>query len=154
MICSKVCDFRDEDSLPVYSKPEPLPTVKEIRRSNLLIKNWIALSSVIVRKNVIDEAGRFNTSRAFVAVEDYDMWLRISRNGGRLLRIATTLVHYRKLPTSISSDKIMMIRKALNVIALDYEARGMRFLFAVLKPVHWALYVTSSAWMRAVRREL
>lgn len=154
MICSMVCDFSDENELPIFAKPISNPSFKEISRTQLRIKNWIALSSVIVRKSAINTAGRFNTDRSYIAVEDYDMWMRLSRNGNRLFRLSSPLVHYRKLPTSISADKIMMVRKALNVIGADYEARGIGRLFTMVKPIHWVLYIASSAWMRAVRREL
>lgn len=153
LICSAVCDFRDEHSLPIYSRPRN-PITKEISHLKLLVKNWIALSSVVAQKSLIDEIGLFNIDRSFIAVEDYDMWLRLSRQGGKIYRISNPLVHYRKLPTSISADKMMMVRKALNVIRIDYAARRKKNLFAILKPVHWALYIISSAWMRSVRKEL
>ena len=153
LICSAVYDFHDENSLPTYPRPTN-PAIREVSHLKLSIKNWIALSSVVVEKSVMDEIGHFNTHRSFIAVEDYDMWLRLSRQGGRIYRISSPLVHYRKLPTSISANKMMMIQKALYVIGIDYAARGKRNLFRILKPMHWSLYVISSAWMRAVRREL
>ena len=48
----------------------------------------------------------------------------------------------------------MMIRKALNMIGDDYERRGKGAIFKILRPIHWVLYVGTSAWMRAIRREL
>jgi teichuronic acid biosynthesis glycosyltransferase TuaG len=154
MVCSMVCDFHDDTKLPKFLAPEQAPSYSLINSVQLRIKNWIALSSVLVRKDALNAVGRFNAERSYVAVEDYDMWMRLSRNGNKILRLSCPLVHYRKLPTSISADKLMMIRRALNVIGSDYEARGLGRLFAIIRPVHWALYVTSSAWMRAVRREL
>lgn len=154
VICSMVCDFHDDTKLPIFQAPDQAPSYNLISSTQLRVKNWIALSSVLVRKDAIDAVGRFNADRSYVAVEDYDMWVRLTRNGSKILRLSCPLVHYRKLPTSISADKLMMIRRALNVIGSDYEARGLGRLFAIIKPVHWLLYVTSSAWMRAVRREL
>lgn len=153
LICSAVCDFSDENSLPTYLKPRNT-IVKNVSHSKLMVKNWIALSSAVVQKSFIDEIGFFNTDPSFVAVEDYDMWLRLTRRGGKIYRISDPLVHYRKLPTSISANKMMMVRKALNVIGIDYAARQKKNLFTILKPVHWAIYIISSAWMRAIRKEL
>ncbi len=82
------------------------------------------------------------------------MWLRITGMGGNVIRVGAPLVHYRKLPTSISASKSMMIRKALNIIGEDYVRRGKAGLFTAIRPLHWLLYVGTSAWMRAVRREL
>lgn len=153
LICSAVCDFYDENNLPAHPRPAR-PDIKEIHHSTLSIKNWIALSSVLLPKKAMEGLGYFNTDRSHIAVEDYDMWLRLSRQGGRIYRLSCPLVHYRKLPTSISADKLMMVRKALNVIGTDYAARGKGGLFHILKPVHWALYIASSAWMRVIRKKL
>lgn len=154
LMCSTVRDFAEGEALPHFPKPKEMPPTKRISHAKLRIKNWIALSSVLVRKNVIDMAGRFNADRSHIAVEDYDMWIRLSRHGQVLLRISSPLVHYRKLPTSISSSKTEMVRKALNVIESDYKALNQGPLFRVIKPAHWFLYIASSAWMRAIRREL
>lgn len=154
LVCSIVRDFADGETLPNFPKPNGLPPIKRISHARLRIKNWIALSSVLARKNAIDMAGRFNADRSHIAVEDYDMWMRLSRHGQELLRLSTPLVHYRKLPTSISSSKTEMVRKALNVIESDYKALNRGKLFQLIKPLHWFLYIASSAWMRAVRREL
>jgi teichuronic acid biosynthesis glycosyltransferase TuaG len=154
LVCSIVRDFAEGEALPHFPKPKGMPPIKRISHARLRIKNWIALSSVIVRKNTIDSVGRFNADRSHIAVEDYDMWIRLSRHGHKLLRLSSPLVHYRKLPTSISSSKTEMVRKALNVIESDYKALNRGRLFQVIKPIHWFLYIASSAWMRAIRREL
>lgn len=154
LVCSIVRDFAEGEALPHFPKPKETPPIKRISHARLRIKNWIALSSVIARKNAIDTVGRFNADRSHIAVEDYDMWIRLSRHGHELLRLSSPLVHYRKLPTSISSSKTEMVRKALNVIESDYKALNRGRLFQVIKPMHWFLYIASSAWMRAIRREL
>jgi len=41
--------------------------------------NFIAGCTVMARKNCLDAAGGFNEGHDFIAVEDYDLWLRMSR---------------------------------------------------------------------------
>jgi glycosyltransferase involved in cell wall biosynthesis len=44
----------------------------------LLKKNFITLSSVVVRKDCFDKLGGFDTSADMLGLEDWDMWLRIA----------------------------------------------------------------------------
>lgn len=46
--------------------------------SKLLTQNMVICSSVLVKKELIVKAGLFNTSVMFTAIEDYDLWLKIS----------------------------------------------------------------------------
>ena len=108
----------------------------------------------MVRRSALKIAGPFNEAHTHIAVEDFDMWLRITGQGMTIRRVMSPLVHYRKLPTSISASKTMMVRKALNVIGEDYARRNQARLFGVIRPIHWLLYIGTSAWMRGVRRKL
>lgn len=154
VVSAVIRDFADGDPLPEFEKPVPPIPTTGISHAKLLLKNWIALSSVVARRSALAAAGPFNPAKTHVAVEDFDMWLRITGMGGKVVRVGVPLVHYRKSPTSISASKTMMIRKALNIIGEDYERRGKGGLFRAIRPVHWLLYVGTSAWMRAARREL
>lgn len=154
VVCTAIRDFADGDALPIFPKPDFPVATSEISHARLLLKNWIALSSVMARRTALTAAGEFNPAKTHVAVEDFDMWLRITGMGGKAVRVGAPLVHYRKLPTSISASKSMMVRKALNIIGEDYARRGKAGLFKAIRPLHWLLYIGTSAWMRAVRREL
>ena len=154
VVSAVVRDFHDGEERELVAPPSGTVPRSEVSHARLLLKNWIALSSVVARRSALEAAGPFNAARTHIAVEDFDMWLRITQAGGRAVRVGVPLVHYRKLPTSISASKTMMIRKALNMIGDDYARRGKGALFKILRPVHWVLYVGTSAWMRAVRREL
>ncbi len=154
LLCGGIVDFADGSQVNETPAPTIDVKVRLVRHPRLLLKNWIAMSTVIVRRDALDMAGTFNESKNYVAVEDFDMWLRLSGRGCRLARVSFPLVHYRKVATSISANKNLMIKKALNVIGQDYDRRGRKRLFSLIRPVHWLLYVTTSGWMRAVRRTL
>ncbi|MBF0665151.1 MAG: glycosyltransferase family 2 protein [Brevundimonas sp.] len=147
-------DFPDGESPKPFRKPVgPIP-LGTVSHGMLLLKNWISLSSVLVRRSALAAAGPFNTARSHIAVEDFDMWLRITAGGARVVRVGVPLVHYRKVQTSISARKTMMIGKALNVIGEDYARRGKAPHYAILRPVHWILYLGTSVYMRVLKREL
>jgi teichuronic acid biosynthesis glycosyltransferase TuaG len=154
VISAVIRDFTDGDPFPEFERPSGKVPLTTISHRRLLVKNWIALSSVLVRRSALVAVGPFNTAKSHVAVEDFDMWLRITQKGDRVVRVGVPLVHYRKLPTSISARKSMMVRKAVNVIGEDYGRRGLGTIFSVVRPLHQVAYVVSSAWMRAVKREL
>lgn len=153
LVSAMIRDFDDGDTPPHFPpRPRDVPLTK-ISHRRLLIKNWIALSSVLVRRAALDAAGPFDT-RSHVLTEDFDMWLRLTQQGARVARVGVPLVHYRRLPASRSADKSMMVRKALDVIGEAYARRGLMPLFRVMRPFHWVAYVGSSVWMRVVKREL
>ncbi len=61
----------------------PFKKNKDVRRE-LLKGDFITLSSVIMRRSVLDKVGYFdyiyNAAGLFSSVEDYDLWLRITKN--------------------------------------------------------------------------
>ncbi len=147
-------DFADGTTPAPFQRPaEPL-ALSKVSHGALLVKNWINLSSVLARRSALAAAGPFNAGRSHIAVEDFEMWLRMTAGCARVVRVGAPLVHYRKVATSISARKITMVGKALNIIGEDYDRRGKAGLFTLLRPAHWFLYLGASAYMRGLRREL
>ena len=60
----------------------------------LMLLNFITNSSVMFRKKIIDTVGIFNVDPAIIAVEDYELWLRISQIA-RIYFLDKQLVQYR-----------------------------------------------------------
>lgn len=154
VVSTIIRDFPDGQSLPELGAPSPPFPVHLVTHGDLMIKNRVAMSSAMVKRSIFDAIGPFNTARSHVAVEDYDMWLRIAGAGHPIIRVNAPMVHYRKLAASLSSKKMQHVRKALNMIGEDYARRGRAGLFRLMRPLHWMLYVGTSAWTRAVRGEL
>ena len=69
----------------------------------LFSQNFIGTSTVLVRKECFQSLGLFDTREGFMAVEDYDMWLRIARKY-RIEYIAEGLVYYRVHAEGISRN--------------------------------------------------
>jgi peptidoglycan/xylan/chitin deacetylase (PgdA/CDA1 family)/SAM-dependent methyltransferase len=61
-----------------------------------------AIHACIVRCTVVEAVGGFDTS--FQTCEDWDLWQRIARSGGRFGAIPDTLAFYRIRQKSLSSD--------------------------------------------------
>ena len=61
-----------------------------------LLKNGNAIcnSSVVVRKSILDKVGFFNEGQEYIAWEDFDLWLRISKISNRFVHISQPLVYY------------------------------------------------------------
>ena len=57
--------------------------------------NRLATSATVVRKNIVEEVGGFNTEPSFVTAEDYDLWLRIAKAGHQFCFIPGMLGEYR-----------------------------------------------------------
>lgn len=69
---------------------------------SLLNKNFIPLSSVVVKKKCFDKLGLFDTSTSMLGLEDWDMWLRISGQY-EVLAITVPVAVYR-IPVSGSGQ--------------------------------------------------
>lgn len=154
LICGMAKDFKDGES------PQPKPgqpakvALDKISYLQLMVKNWIPLSSVLANKKSLEKTGIFNEAKDFIAVEDYDFWLRMASSKLTLLKINTPIINYRKVNDSISVNKTMMIRKALNVIAGDYKRKKIYPLFFLTKPFHLFVYIFISFFVRFLSKRL
>ncbi|RLB45701.1 MAG: hypothetical protein DRI90_28145, partial [Deltaproteobacteria bacterium] len=68
---------------------------------SLLSANPIVTSSVLLRRAAFEEAAGFCEDRSLIAVEDYDLWLRVAQQGP-LVWIPEPLVGYRIHDASLS----------------------------------------------------
>lgn len=155
LYCVAIQDFHDgyEPVLPIAdATPAPWDTISI---SQMLVKNRVAMSGVLIARETLVEVGAFNTDRALIAVEDYDMWLRCLETTGRpIVRIDRALVMYRRVADSISAGKRKMVRKAMRVQAGHYERQGQSLLFTFYRPFIAVRYIVVSLWTRYIRKTL
>ena len=57
----------------------PLPFKKDTSTNALLQVNCIPTSTVIIKKDLLDQIGYFDERRSFIAIEDNDLWIRASK---------------------------------------------------------------------------
>jgi len=92
----------------------------------LLGGNFITLSSVLMKRDLFLESGGFCEDRSLMAVEDWDLWLRIAAEY-KVALCPEPLVRYRFHPAGISRSVSLMERNIFNVLKVALESdRGRR----------------------------
>jgi GT2 family glycosyltransferase len=70
------------------------PEVRATYESLLLEGNCISTSAVVVRREWLERAGGFSVQPEFVTAEDYDLWLKLAREGARIGFVDEALGEY------------------------------------------------------------
>ncbi|MBK9283695.1 MAG: glycosyltransferase [Sphingobacteriaceae bacterium] len=86
------------------------PSESSVIMFDLMFNNPFVHSSVIFRKNIIDEVGLYNTTKGMY--EDYNLWSRMMFNAG-LANLAEVLVDYRHHDQGMSKASIFSTKNAL-----------------------------------------
>jgi glycosyltransferase involved in cell wall biosynthesis len=113
----------------------------------LLLGNFITLSSTLLRKSWFEKLGGFAIERR--GVQDWDMWLRFSAEGGRVALVRDPLTKYRmhdgQMTNDLSqraADREAVLRRALA------SPRGQRVAPRVVRKAFaglWELAASQSA---------
>ena len=92
----------------------------------LLSRNYIGMhATVMYRRTIFDEIGYFDTSLA--ACEDYEMFLRITRNHAIYCH-GETIAEYRQHDANMSLNFDLMLKQAISVLRSQWKyVRGNRF---------------------------
>jgi len=88
---------------------------------DLLIDNYIIISSAIVRRSLVEQIGLFTDNPLLCAIEDYDLWLRLS---------TITKIYYLSQSLTIYSNRKDSIR---NEISLVRYLEGMIYILGRFK---------------------
>jgi GT2 family glycosyltransferase len=80
----------------------------------LLSGNFLAIHSVLVRRDAVEAAGRFDERLEYG--EDYDLWLRVASTGAPFAFDPTVLCLYRVHPRNTSQWRILMLLGTLRVL--------------------------------------
>jgi GT2 family glycosyltransferase len=88
---------------------------------DLLFKgNSISTSATAVRRSTLVAAGGFSEDMSFNGVEDYDLWLRLARNGCRIGYLPEVLGTYRVQGQGITSKVDVHVRNTMNVLGAHF----------------------------------
>lgn len=100
----------------------------------MFIQNRIPILSVLTRRDSLSKAGLFDESREYQMCEDYDLWLRMVRNGAVFYGMPEKLVRYRRHANASTYNPFSPIRAMLAVlrkykydVSLDSALRVERF---------------------------
>jgi glycosyltransferase involved in cell wall biosynthesis len=106
-----------EEGMPIHASRRDILEGEPYLR--LLRSNYIGMhATVMYRRGIFDEVGRFDTSLA--ACEDYDMFLRITRNHPIYCH-GQTIAEYRQHGSNMSLNLDLMLRHALLVLGSQWE---------------------------------
>lgn len=89
------------------------PSEGEVTFESLVQQKCVVMTCVTARMSAIRGAGMFDES--IRSCEDFDLWLRIVNNGGRIVYHRRPLVLYRRHVGSLSSDRVWMTRNLVAV---------------------------------------
>lgn len=77
-----------------------------------------AIHSCVVRKNIVENVGGFDTS--FKTCGDWDLWQRVARTGAKFRMVKETMAFYQTTTNSLSSDGNQFCINGLQVISNAY----------------------------------
>jgi len=90
------------------------PSDGEITFERLVTQQCNVWTGVTARREAVLRAGLFDETLG--GAEDFDLWLRILKNGGRIVTHRRVLAHFRKRRGSLSSDSVWMFGHVLRVL--------------------------------------
>jgi glycosyltransferase involved in cell wall biosynthesis len=82
---------------------------------SLYLRSFVACSSVMVKRSVLDQVGLFSTDPDLIAIEDTDLWLKIALKNTIKCTNDLPLLLYRIQPQGISYGYIQKLRRSLRL---------------------------------------
>lgn len=117
IICCRFKSFRDGKKIEQLNwEIKACHEFETLNRDSFKYRNRIGNSGALVKRSDILAVGGLDQAAEFVAVEDYDLWLKvITHTKNPVIKLKSQLVKYRVIPSSISANKLNMYYKALRV---------------------------------------
>jgi|CXWL01.1.fsa_nt_gi glycosyltransferase involved in cell wall biosynthesis len=134
--------FRDSSVVA----PDLVAGKKHLLRRNfagLLMENTIPSCSVMVRRSTLEAAGLFDESADLVAVEDWELWLRIARRSS-LAYLDDRLVRYRIHENLSAKPSVTVLRGMTAIRSVTRKLGVSPFLSWAALAYHWLKY----GWFR------
>lgn len=117
--------------------------LKDAFNDLLLNGNFISNSSVIVRKQILVELGGISENRSLIAIEDFDMWLKIAHKGYKLFWLSAKLGGYLTHEMNLTSSQLTIIEKERNLLEIYKESLNRKIFNKI-----WTRY--SYSWGRRI----
>lgn len=99
-------DEKMEERISCYN------TIESIRYKKMLYENLIGLSTVVMKREVYK---KFKMTNKYIH-EDYELWLKLLKNGYKIDGIKVSLVKYRVFANSINANKIKSLKGRFKIL--------------------------------------
>ncbi len=113
---------------------------------DLIIRNKLVASSVLVRRSILEKVGEFDQS--MFGTEDYDLWLRIAQET-QIANLPEPLTGYRESPGSLSKNAAQM-EAGMEAILHKLTERQLFRGRPLLRRRAWAYFRCSCAYMYSI----
>ncbi len=134
--------YTDEDKLSMDGTHLYDPHFKPDFNLDLLRSNNYICHIFLVRKSVLDKAGRFRS--AYDGAQDYDLILRCCEQAGKIRHVAKSLYHWRAHPASTAGDpasKMYAYKAGEEAVRAHYERLGIEAEVSMTE--HYGRYRTT-----------
>jgi teichuronic acid biosynthesis glycosyltransferase TuaG len=155
IVACSIKNFRQEDPYALLNKSVVSSASSPVSYWTMLCKDVMAMSGVVCEKSVLVNTGFFNETQEYVSVEDYQLWLRIMQHPQhRAIKLSSTLVAYRLLNTSLSSNRLKHMRKIRKVVFRQLINAHGWVLGLLLQPLVLIGYVFLAIYWRWLKKGL
>jgi hypothetical protein len=146
MVCGPVRTFGSDDELAAaLALPAPQrPAATEIGLTDFVENNPVATSTVLVRRDVLEDAGGFDPQ--FRGPEDFDLWLRTAART-RIVMADAVVSLYRRVPGSLSMDERRFLPEVLRVLDKAFGHGGALAGHPELRQTARATQLWNASWM-------
>jgi len=107
----------------------PIPFNVKVATNELLTMNTIIFSSVVLKKEILDKHDGFNIKQTYMGIEDYDLWLRVSKTSS-IIFMPNIHVFYRIHPNMTQLNNPM---KDVGLKEL-YKEHGGQYIYRTFSP--------------------
>jgi glycosyltransferase involved in cell wall biosynthesis len=153
LVGSTIRDFSDYDNMPALS---PSTARRIVTKREVLIKSPFATSATALRRSLTDEF-KFDESPAYRAVEDIDLWQRLTIAGAKCVKLRAETVWYLSNPKGISAGKLRHLKKIYRVILKNSSPGSVQnatFYIRLLTVFRFGGYCVASFVLRKLWRRL
>jgi glycosyltransferase involved in cell wall biosynthesis len=118
LVCADAEVFSDaahEEKTYMETLMADAPTTGDVTFLGLLsAEQSLITSGIVARRELVFDVGLFD--EALRNSQDFDLWLRLARNGARMAYQRRTLLRYRSRNNSLSGDEVNVHRRELRVL--------------------------------------
>jgi len=125
------------------SSVKPARDHLDLCRTLLLESSVIAISSVVVRRELVEQSGGFDPD--FSQCADWDFWIRMSRLA-QYAAVTAPLVGYRTAPGNMSSNVSLLERDTFAVLDKFFATEGATAYLSIKRQCygnHWMILAGS-----------